>query len=50
MRHAGVLLAYKLRSVVEKCEIIEQAFEKIKEKSGIGSIDEIVTTFIKAEE
>ena len=30
--------------------IIEQAFEQIKEKSGISNIDEIVTTFIKAEE
>ena len=30
--------------------IIEAAFEQIKEASGISNIDEIVTTFIKAEE
>lgn len=30
--------------------IIEDAFDQIKEATGISSIDEIVTTFIKAEE
>lgn len=30
--------------------IIEAAFEQIKDASGISNIDEIVTTFIKAEE
>ena len=30
--------------------IIEDAFDQIKEATGIGSTDEIVTTFIKAEE
>ena len=30
--------------------IIEAAFEQIKDNSGISNIDEIVTTFIKAEE
>ena len=31
-------------------KIIEDAFEQIKETTGIASVDEIVTTFIKAEE
>jgi len=31
-------------------KIIEDAFEQIKEQTGIQSNDEIVTTFIKAEE
>jgi hypothetical protein len=31
-------------------KIIEDAFEQIKESTGIASVDEIVTTFIKAEE
>lgn len=30
--------------------VIEDAFEQIKEASGINNIQEIVTTFIKAEE
>jgi hypothetical protein len=30
--------------------IIEDAFEQIKEATGIQNIEEIVTTFIKAEE
>jgi hypothetical protein len=30
--------------------VIEEAFKVIQEGSGIVSIDEIVTTFIKAEE
>lgn len=30
--------------------VIEDAFEQIKEASGISNIEEIVTTFIKAEE
>lgn len=35
---------------VKNAMIIEQAFEQIKDSSGIANIDEIVTTFIKAEE
>jgi hypothetical protein len=31
-------------------QIIEDAFEQIKEATGISSTEEIVTTFIKAEE
>ena len=31
-------------------KVIEDAFEKIKDATGISSIDEIVTSFIKAEE
>jgi hypothetical protein len=31
-------------------KVIEDAFEQIKEATGIASIDEIVTSFIKAEE
>jgi hypothetical protein len=34
----------------KNASIIEQAFEQIKEHSGISDIEEIVTTFIKAEE
>jgi hypothetical protein len=30
--------------------IIEHAFDQIKDNSGFSNIDEIVTTFIKAEE
>jgi hypothetical protein len=30
--------------------VIEDAFDQIKEASGISNIEEIVTTFIKAEE
>lgn len=30
--------------------IIEQAFEQIQDSSGISNVEEIVTTFIKAEE
>ena len=35
---------------VRNVKIIEDAFEQIKESTGIASVDEIVTTFIKAEE
>lgn len=35
---------------VRNAQIIEQAFDQIKENSGMSDIDEIVTTFIKAEE
>lgn len=35
---------------VKNASIIEQAFQQIKESSGIQDVDEIVTTFIKAEE
>ena len=31
-------------------KVIEDAFDQIKEATGISSIEEIVTTFIKAEE
>jgi len=31
-------------------KVIEDAFEQIKDATGIASIDEIVTSFIKAEE
>ena len=31
-------------------KVIEDAFDQIKQSSGISNIDEIVTTFIKAEE
>ena len=35
---------------VQNAKVIEEAFEVIKRGSGIQNIDEIVTTFIKAEE
>jgi hypothetical protein len=35
---------------IRNVKIIEDAFDQIKETTGISSIDEIVTTFIKAEE
>jgi len=35
---------------VKNASIIEQAFQQIKENSGIQDIEEIVTTFIKTEE
>ena len=35
---------------VRNVKIIEDAFDQIKEATGISSIEEIVTTFIKAEE
>jgi len=35
---------------VRNVKIIEDAFEQIKEKTGISSNDEIVTTFCKSEE
>lgn len=31
-------------------KVIEDAFDQIKEATGISNIEEIVTTFIKAEE
>ena len=31
-------------------KVIEDAFDQIKQSSGISNIEEIVTTFIKAEE
>lgn len=39
-----------LEQYVRNAQVIEQAFDQIKENSGITDIDEIVTTFIKAEE
>lgn len=35
---------------IRNVRVIEDAFEQIKESSGINNIHEIVTTFIKAEE
>lgn len=35
---------------MRNARIIEDAFDQIKEATGIASIEEIVTTFIKAEE
>jgi hypothetical protein len=35
---------------LKNVKVIDDAFNQIKEKTGIESIDEIVTTFIKAEE
>ena len=35
---------------IRNVKIIEDAFEQIKEATGIASTEEIVTTFIKAEE
>lgn len=39
-----------LDKYIKNVKIIEDAFEQIREQTGISSIDEIVTTFIKAEE
>jgi len=35
---------------MRNAKIIQDAFDQIKENTGIASIEEIVTTFIKAEE
>ena len=35
---------------MKNATIIEQAFDQIKDNSGISNVDEIVTTFIKAED
>jgi hypothetical protein len=35
---------------MRNARIIEDAFDQIKEATGISSIEEIVTTFVKAEE
>jgi len=40
------LMEQYLRNV----KVIEDAFDQIKQATGISNIDEIVTTFIKAEE
>lgn len=39
-----------LDQYVRNARVIEEAFETIQDATGITSIDEIVTTFIKAEE
>ena len=39
-----------LTQYTRNAQVIEEAFKVIKEGSGITNIDEIVTTFIKAEE
>ena len=39
-----------LDQYMRNSKIIEDAFEQIKEATGISSIEEIVTTFIKADE
>ena len=35
---------------MRNARIIEDAFEQIREATGVASIEEIVTTFVKAEE
>lgn len=35
---------------IKNVKVIQDAFDQIKEKTSIMSIDEIVTTFVKAEE
>ena len=35
---------------IRNVRVIEDAFDQIKEATGISNIEEIVTTFIKAEE
>jgi hypothetical protein len=35
---------------MRNAKIIEDAFDQIKESTGISSIEEIVTTYIKTEE
>lgn len=39
-----------LDKYIRNVKVLEDAFKQIKEQTGISSIDEIVTTFIKAEE
>ena len=39
-----------LDKYIRNVKVLEDAFKQIKEQTGIASIDEIVTTFIKAEE
>ena len=39
-----------LDQYMRNAKIIEDAFEQIEEQTGISSIDEIVTTFVKAED
>ena len=39
-----------IEKYIKNSRVIEDAFEQIKESTGIGSIEEIVTTFIKSEE
>lgn len=39
-----------LAQYTRNARVIEEAFEVIKEGSGIKNLDEIVTTFIKSEE
>lgn len=39
-----------LDKYIRNVKVIEEAFKQIREQTGIASIDEIVTTFIKAEE
>jgi len=35
---------------IRNVKVVEDAFDEIKQSTGISNIDEIVTTFIKAEE
>jgi hypothetical protein len=39
-----------LAQYIRNARVIEEAFEVIREGSGIKNLDEIVTTFIKSEE
>jgi hypothetical protein len=39
-----------LDQYIRNARIIEDAFDQIKDATGIASIEEIVTTFVKAEE
>ena len=39
-----------MEQYLRNVKVIEDAFDQIKQATGISNIDEIVTTFIKAEE
>ena len=39
-----------MEQYIRNVKVIQDAFDQIKERTGIASIDEIVTTFVKAEE
>jgi len=39
-----------MEQYLRNVRVIEDAFDQIKQATGISNIDEIVTTFIKAEE
>ena len=55
MRLAKIIATNKeknklMQNYLKNVKVIEDAFEQIKEATGIQHIDEIVTSFIKAEE